>query len=296
MANRSEGAPTGPPAVTGPEPVERAAAAIRSRSSVSPAVAVILGSGLGGYADGLEDAVAVPFEEVPGFPRSTVPGHAGRFVLGSRRGIPVIVQAGRLHLYEGYPARVVAFPVRVLRALGTRVLVATNAAGGVHPSLRPGDLMLVTDHLSLQWRSPLRGRGPSLDASRFVDLGEPYSRRLLEAAHDAARREGIPRVGSGVYCGVLGPCYETPAEVEMIRKLGGDAVGMSTVPEVIAAAHAGMEVLGIAAIANRAASRAGAALSHRDVLAAVAASAERVRGLIDAVLPDLVRLGAPRPE
>jgi purine-nucleoside phosphorylase len=275
---------------------ERAAAAIRSRVGATPAVAVILGSGLGGYAEGLGDPVTVRFEEIPGFPRSSVPGHDGRFVLGTRGGVPLVAQAGRLHLYEGLPAPVVAFPVRVLAALGVRALVVTNAAGGLNPAFAPGDLMLIADHLSLQWESPLRGRGPALDATRFTDMAGPYSRRLLDAAAGAARREGIPGVRVGVYCGVRGPAYETPAEVAMIRKLGGDAVGMSTVPEVIAARHAGMEVLGVAAIANRAASAGGAPLSHADVLAAVTASAERAGRLLDAVLPELAGPGDSNPE
>jgi purine-nucleoside phosphorylase len=278
------------------EDVERAAEAIRGRIAAakgpvrpeaSPRAALVLGSGLGDYVQGLDDPISIPFAEIPGFPSSSVTGHPGRLVFGRRAGIPVIVQAGRYHLYEGLGAAEVAFPVRVFHALGVRVLVVTNAAGGVAPHLRPGDLLLLEDHIHLQFRNPLRGRGPLVDRTRFVDLARPYAPRLVEAARSAALAARIPRVLTGTYWSTLGPSYETPAEVRMIRRLGGDAVGMSTVNEVLVARQLGLEVLGIACIANLAAGLGSSRLSHEDVLRTVADAAGRMGRLLDATLPVL---------
>ncbi len=274
------------PLAYGPHEVEAAAAAVSGWTSLQPRVALILGSGLGGFADTLEGAAAVPYGEIPGFPVSTVAGHAGRLVLGSCSGVPVVAQQGRFHLYEGYAPSTVAFPLRVMRRLGAATLVVTNAAGGVGRHLEPGDLMLIDDHINLQLRSPLRGRGELVDNDRFVDLGEPYSRRLRAVARAVAAETGTP-LREGVYLGNLGPVYETPAEVRMAERLGADAVGMSTVPEVITARHLGMEVLGITCISNLAAGRTPEPLTHEEVIQVTGAVRDRFQALLAALLPRL---------
>ncbi len=270
-----------------PEDVEKAAAAIRSRCADAPAVALILGSGLGGYADRFDRPTAVDYADIPGFPVSTVEGHAGRLVLGETAGVRVAAQQGRFHLYEGYSAAEVTFPLRVMHALGARTLVVTNAAGGVDPRLEPGDLMLIEDHINFQFRSPLRGRGPLVDEDRFVDLCDPYSRRLRDLAIETAAELGIARLRSGTYFGGLGPSYETRAEVAMVRKLGGDAVGMSTVPEVLVARHLGMEVLGITCISNRAAGLSREPLSHAEVIEVTERIRETFTAYLHALIPRL---------
>jgi purine-nucleoside phosphorylase len=267
--------------------VRRAADFLTSRVEVRPRVAVAMGSGLGSYAEGLDRARSVPFEDIPGFPSSTVRGHAGRLVFGERAGVPIVVQAGRFHVYEGISAARVAFPVRVLHAIGVRTYVVTNAAGGLGSHLRPGDVLVIEDHMHLQFRSPLRGRGPLLDATRFVDLARPYAPRLIDLAEDSARRLALPRVHTGVYVSVLGPSYETAAEVRMLRTLGGDAVGMSTVPEVLTARQLGMDVLGLSAITNLAAGVSTARQSHEEVLRVAEKTAETMATLLDALLPAL---------
>jgi purine-nucleoside phosphorylase len=270
----------------GEEDVRRAAECLRQRLPVVPRVGLVLGSGLGAYANGLDHAI--PFSEVPGLAGASVSGHEGRFVFGVRAGVPVAVQSGRFHVYEGMSAARVALPVRVLKALGAGVLVVTNASGGVTSRLEAGDLLVLEDHVHLQFRSPLRGRGPLVDATRFVDLSHPYAPRWIDLALETARCLGIPRVFSGTYASVLGPSYETPAEIRMLRELGADAVGMSTVPEVLTARQLGMEVLGLSAIANLAAGVGAERLTHEDVLRAAALAAERMTLLLDALLPDLV--------
>jgi len=248
-----------------PGEVATGAAAVRVRSAIQPRVAFILGSGLGGFADCFSDRTAVPYKEIPGFPRSTVPGHAGNLVLGHVEGVPVVAQQGRFHPYEGYSAATVSFPLRVMHALGARILVVTNAAGGANPGFRPGDLMLIEDHINFQFRAPIRGSGPLVDDSRFVDLACPFSPRLRSQAAAVALELGIP-IRHGTYWGNLGPVYETPAEIAMVRRLGGDAVGMSTVSEVIVAAHLGMETLGITCISNLAAGLSRTPLNHEEVI------------------------------
>jgi purine-nucleoside phosphorylase len=271
----------------GREEIDRAAEAVGKRTSLRPGVAIILGSGLGKMADGLDDATAIPYRDLPGFPASTVPGHPGRLVLGKVAGVPVVVQQGRLHLYEGHSAARVAYPLRVMHALGAHRLLVTNAAGGVDHRLAPGDFMIIEDHLNLQFRSPLRGRGPLVDADRFVDLAEPYSRRLVDLALAAAAELGLSRVRAGTYGGNLGPTYETPAEVRMCRHLGADAVGMSTVAEVIVARHLGMEVLGIACISNRAAGLSRDPLTHAEVIEVTARVEKDFIRLVRALIPRL---------
>ena len=267
--------------------VRRAADFLTSRLDGRPRVAVTMGSGLGSYAEGLDRVRRVPFEDIPGFPSSTVRGHAGRLVFGERAGVPIAVQSGRFHAYEGIPAARVAFPVRVLHAIGVKTYVVTNAAGGLSSHLRPGDLLVIEDHIHLQFRSPLRGRGPLLDATRFVDLARPYAPRLIDLAEDAARRLALPRVLTGVYASVLGPAYETAAEVRMLRQLGGDAVGMSTVPEVLTARQLGMDVLGLSAITNLAPGVSTDRQSHENVLRIAEETSEKMALLLDALLPAL---------
>jgi purine-nucleoside phosphorylase len=242
---------------------------------------------LGRFADTVMNARSIAFDVVPGFPTSTVSGHAGRLVFGERAGVPVVVQSGRFHAYEGIPAARVAFPVRVFHALGVKTFVVTNAAGGLGSHLRPGDLLVIEDHIHLQFRSPLRGRGPLLDATRFVDLSRPYAPRLIELAQDTARRRSLPGVTTGVYVSVLGPAYETAAEVAMLRQLGGDAVGMSTVPEVLTARQLEMDVLGLCAVTNLAAGVGRERQSHQEVLRIAEQTADRMGVLLDALLPAL---------
>jgi purine-nucleoside phosphorylase len=272
----------------GPAEIEAAAAAVRERTGLVPAVALVLGSGLGGYADGFADATAIPYGEIPGFPRSTVDGHKGRLVLGRVGETPVVALQGRFHPYEGWSASEVAFPLRVMHALGARVLVVTNAAGGVNHRFEPGDLMLIEDHVNFQFRSPLRGSGPLVDEDRFVDLCTPWSPRLRELARAAAARLGITGLHEGTYFGNLGPTYETKAEIRAIRALGGDAVGMSTVAEIVVAAHLGLETLGITCISNKAAGLSREALAHEDVIAVTGRMRETFTRLLDSLVPQLV--------
>ncbi|MGH2457372.1 MAG: purine-nucleoside phosphorylase [Chloroflexota bacterium] len=267
---------------------EGAANAVRQRSALVPRVGLILGSGLGDAANAVVVDTAIETAAIPYFPRSTVPGHAGRLILGWLAGRPVAVLAGRVHGYEGYPAAEVAFAPRLLGALGCRTLIVTNAAGSLNPTFRPGDLMLVEDHISfpsLAGFSPLAGHPPG-DLPRFVDLTDAYSRRLRELAEDVARDIGLqPRVG--VYVMVAGPNFETPAEVRFLRSIGGDAVGMSTAPEVIVARQLGIEVLGLSVISNLAAGLPGALLRHEDVLASVSGAVLSVTRLVIGVLSRL---------
>lgn len=267
--------------------VEWAAQAVPAPAGFRPRVALVLGSGLGALTAGFADRVEIPYSRIPGFPETSVDGHEGKLVLGRLGETPVSAQAGRLHVYEGHSAATIGFPLRVMAAMGARIAVLTNAAGGVHPESRPGDLMLIRDHVNFQFRSPLRGRGPLVDGDRFVDLSEPFSERLLALAADTARAERIPRLRTGTYWGNPGPAYETVSEVEMIRKLGGDAVGMSTVPEVIAARHAGMEVLGVSCIVNRAAGPAAGRLSHEEVVRTAMGMEATLTRFLNALVPRL---------
>ncbi|WJP99389.1 purine-nucleoside phosphorylase [Geobacillus stearothermophilus] len=252
--------------------IEKAADVLRQRMPAPPAIGLILGSGLGVLAEEIEEAVRIPYEEIPGFPVSTVEGHAGRLVCGRLEGAAVVAMQGRFHYYEGYSLREVTFPVRVMKALGVRQLIVTNAAGGVNKQFRPGDLMIISDHINLLGTNPLIGPNDPELGPRFPDLTEAYSRRLRQLAKEAAAKLGL-RVQEGVYVANTGPSYETPAEIRMIRTLGGDAVGMSTVPEVIVARHGGMEVLGISCISNMAAGMSDAPLHHDEVVE----TAERVK-------------------
>lgn len=246
----------------------------------------MLGSGLGGLAARILDATAVSYGDVSGMPTSGVAGHAGRFVIGSLAAVPVIAMQGRVHLYEGHSPDRVAFGVRVMAALGARALIVTNAAGGIAPGLAAGSLMLIDDHLNLTGRNSLVGVNDDALGPRFPDMTHAYDRELIALCKVAARTLGIP-LAQGVYAGVLGPSYETPAEVRMLRTLGADAVGMSTVLEVIAARHMGVRCLGISCITNAAAGLSDQALSHDDVQDVAHAAAERLESLVLAVVAQL---------
>lgn len=259
---RSQSAAAGP----GAREARVAAASIRERSpsSATPVCGIVLGSGLGGLADRIEDAIRIPFSHVPGFPTATVAGHAGQVIVGTLGGRPVVAFAGRFHMYEGHDAALAAFPVRVIHALGAPVYFASNAAGGVRRTFQPGDLMVIADHMNLMFRNPLSG--PRQDGDeRFPDMSEPYDRELREVLHAAGRAVGVP-LQDGVYCGLLGPTYETPAEVRMLERLGVDAVGMSTVPEVIVARALGMRVAAVSCITNKAAGLSIETLDHAEVM------------------------------
>ncbi|CAM3875379.1 purine-nucleoside phosphorylase [Mesobacillus zeae] len=245
--------------------IKSAAAFLQGKLSAKPAVGLILGSGLGVLADEVENEVKIPYSEIPGFPVSTVEGHAGQFVFGELNGVQVAVMQGRFHFYEGYAMDKVTFPVRVMKELGMGTLFVTNAAGGINESFSPGDLMLISDHINNMGTNPLLGPNDSQLGARFPDMSEAYSKELRKIARDVAKSINIT-VQEGVYVGNPGPVYETPAEIRMFRILGGDAVGMSTVPEVIVARHAGMKVLGISCISNMAAGILDQPLSHTEVI------------------------------
>ncbi len=266
------------------ERVSEAANAIRARAGdEKPAAGLILGSGLGGYADSLEDAVAIPYDEIPHVPVSTVSGHAGRLVVGRRRGVLCAAMQGRVHYYEGHSARDVAFPARVLAALGAKTFVITNAAGGIDPSFEPGTLMLIRDHLNLIPDNPLRGDNDERLGPRFPDMTRAYDPALRDLARGAAASIGV-ELAEGVYAALPGPAYETPAEVRMLATLGASAAGMSTAPETIVAHHMGARVLGISCITNKAAGVTGEALSHDEVKETAARVRDTFEALLDAVL------------
>lgn len=253
--------------------------AVRAKTALVPQVGIVLGSGLGGLADSLTDAVAVPFAELPGWPAASAPGHAGRLVLGDLDGVPAVCLQGRLHLYEGNSERLVVEPVLLMRRLGAQVIVLCNAAGGIRVDWPAGTLMLITDHLNLTGRSPLIGTNDDALGSRFPDLVNAWSPRLNELMRRAAADEGVA-LEEGVYAGLTGPTYETPAEVRMLRTLGADAVGMSTVLEAIVARWAGAEVVGVSLVTNPGAGITGNPLSHEEVLEAAAEAASRFQALI----------------
>jgi len=272
----------------GRDAAAQAAAAIRSAVGPSwtpPACGIVLGSGLGGLAARLEHAVRIPFREVPGFPSATVAGHAGEVVVGRLGGRPVIALSGRFHMYEGHDADLAAFPVRVLHALGATVYFASNAAGGVRRTFAPGDLMLIADQINLMGRNPLTGPVHPGD-ERFPDMSDPYDPQLRALLRTVAREVGVP-LQEGVYCALLGPTYETPAEVRMLERLGVDAVGMSTVPEVIVARAMGMRVAAVSCITNKAAGLSQETLSHAEVMETGRAVADRFEALVSAFVARL---------
>ncbi|MEX2048706.1 MAG: purine-nucleoside phosphorylase [Gemmatimonadota bacterium] len=266
--------------------VDRAASILRSRLGARARVAIVLGSGLGHVVEALEGATSVGFEELPGFPSSGVVGHAGRFVAGRLGGADVLVQAGRYHFYEGHPTEVVAAPVRVAAALGIEALVLTNAAGGVRADLEPGDLLVVSDHLNLMGRSPLVGPARAGEV-RFPDMGAPYDPELRRLAVEVARERGAA-LSEGIYAGLLGPAYETAAEVRMLGGLGADVVGMSTVPEVLVARARGIRCLAFSVVTNKATGLAAGAVTHDEVVAVGRGAGERLADVLEVLVPRIV--------
>lgn len=245
--------------------VRTSAEYLQSKIKVKPTVGLILGSGLGVLVEEIENKIVVPYEEIPHFPTSTVQGHAGQLVFGDLNGVQVVAMQGRFHFYEGYEMSKVTFPVRVMKALGIEKVVVTNAAGGVNTNYKPGDLMLISDHINFMGTNPLIGPNEEDFGTRFPDMSEAYSKVLRQKAKKAGESLGIT-LQEGVYLAVTGPSYETPAEIRMMRTVGADAVGMSTVPEVIVARHAELDVLGISCITNMAAGILDQPLNHEEVI------------------------------
>jgi purine-nucleoside phosphorylase len=259
---------------------------IEERTSLRPRIGVVLGSGLGAFADELTEREDFPYSEIPGWPPSTAIGHAGRLIFGKRDGLDVVVMAGRAHLYEGHTPAQVTHGVRVLRSLGVRSLVLTNAAGGIDLTLERGGLVLLSDHINLQGCNPLVGPNDDSFGPRFPDMSEVYSRQFRDIAKRVAAELFIP-MSEGVYAAMLGPCYETPAEIRMLRTMGADVVGMSTAPEAIAANHMGMKVLGISCVTNMAAGILPQKINHEEVLETGAMVRETLVKFLNAVLPRL---------
>lgn len=263
--------------------ITAAAAYILSRVGSRPTIGMVLGSGLGDYADMLEDAVRIPFDQIPNFPVPTVPGHTGALVFGRKMGRDVVVLQGRIHYYEGLPQNEITLPIRVLSAIGVKTVILTNACGGVNTSFKPGDLMLISDHINFSGANPLIG--PNLDAfgPRFPDCCDIYTRSLRDAVKEKAGAAGI-ELQEGVYAMYSGPNYETPAEIRMFRILGADTVGMSTVPEALVAAQCGMQVVGISCITNMAAGVLPQKLNHAEVMEVAALVHDKFQSLLDIVL------------
>lgn len=269
----------------GYEQIAAAAAFVRERITLpaGPRVGVVLGSGLGAFADQLTQPQSLSYAEIPHFPQGSVSGHRSRLVVGSLGGVTALVMQGRVHMYEGFTPQQVVFPVRVLMELGARAMVLTNAAGGLGEGLAPGDLMLIRDHVNFSGRNPLCGANDERLGPRFPDMSDTYALRLRELAQQVASRQGLA-LKSGVYLGLLGPSYETPAEIRVFQRLGVDAVGMSTVPEAIACGHRGVPVLGISCITNLAAGISQQPLDHDEVKQ----TADRVTSAFVGLLRDLV--------
>jgi xanthosine phosphorylase len=262
------------------DPATLATDVLRERApGRSPRLGIVLGSGLGGLAEILGDAVAVPYAEIPGFPTSTVPGHAGRFLIGDLDGVTVACMQGRFHLYEGYPAAVIKLPIRTFAALGVEALLLTNAAGSLRAEAGPGSLMLITDHLNFTWTNPLVGPNDDAWGERFVGLEDAYDPELRARLLRIAAKLEI-RLHEGVYCSLLGPLFETPAEIRAYKVLGADAVGMSTVPEVIVARHAGLRVAAISAITNMAVGMSDVPIDHAQTLRGAAIAAADLTRLV----------------
>jgi len=262
-----------------------AALAVRL-GELRPGIAIVLGSGLGPLADRVRDAIRIPYAEIPGFHVPTVEGHKGELVVGSLAGRMVVVQSGRFHMYEGHSADEAALPVRVFASLGARTLVVTNAAGGINRGFAPGTVMLIRDHINLTGRTPLEG--PALPGEeRFPDMTAAYDAKLRTVAREVARKEGL-EVAEGVYAGLVGPSYETPAEVDYLEKIGADAVGMSTVMEVIAARARKLKVFGISTVTNLAAGRVVGTLSHQEVMDVAAHVGDKVARLVEGVVAGTV--------
>lgn len=262
--------------------INKAASYLKENGMEQPEIGLILGSGLGELANEATDSVAIPYEDIPEFPVSTVEGHAGQLVYGTLGDKKVLAMQGRFHFYEGYSLKEVTFPVRVMKAMGVSSLVVTNAAGGVNESFTPGDLMIITDHINLTGANPLLGPNDNAQGPRFTDMSQAYDKAYQEIIEDTAKEQDIT-IQKGVYMGLTGPTYETPAEVRMVRTLGGDAVGMSTVPEVIVARHAGLRVAGISCITNYAAGMQET-LDHDEVVEVTTRVRETFKSLVKTVI------------
>jgi purine-nucleoside phosphorylase len=270
---------------------ERATEAARFISAKAPTrtprAAIVLGSGLGGVADAIEDGIEIPYDEIPFFMRSTVEGHAGKLIAGSLGGLDIVAMKGRFHFYEGYSMEEVTFPVRVFAAMGIKTLVLTNAAGGTASHLGPGTLMVIIDHINMMGDNPLRGANDTRFGPRFPDMTHVYTPEYIAIAHEVAREMGI-KLAEGVYLGLRGPSYETPAEVRLFAKLGGDALGMSTVPEAIVARHCQIKLLAVSCITNIAAGLTRHAINHEEVIEVGVRAGRQLGELITRALPRLV--------
>lgn len=263
--------------------INDAAEYIKARITSAPSIGMILGSGLGDFADRLEDRVVIPFSRIPGFPQSTVEGHVGAFVIGSFQGKTVVALQGRIHYYEGQPQQVITVPVRVMALLGVKQLILTNACGGVNLNFTPGDLMLISDHINYSGSNPLIGQNLDQFGPRFPDLSDVYTKTLRTKIMKTAEENGIA-LRQGVYIMYSGPNYETPAEIRMFRMLGADAVGMSTVPEAIVAAHCGLDVVGISCITNMAAGVLPQKLNHQEVVETAALVHDKFHKLLSLII------------
>lgn len=263
--------------------ISDAAQYIKARITEAPSIGLILGSGLGDFADGLENRVVIPFAEIPDFPQPTVEGHAGAFVIGSCQGKTVVALQGRIHYYEGHPQQVITIPVRVMALLGVKQIVLTNACGGVNLNFAPGDLMLISDHINYSGSNPLIGQNLDQFGPRFPDLSNVYTKELRTKIMKVAEENSIA-LRQGVYVMYSGPNYETPAEIRMFRMMGADAVGMSTVPEAIVAAHCGMDVVGISCITNMAAGVLPQKLNHQEVVETAALVHDKFQKLLTLVI------------
>src|ERR1700739_3013169 len=258
---------------------DSAAQLILTPTPLRPKIGLVLGSGLGAFADSLSDAARVPYADIPSFPQSTAIGHVGRLVIGNAGNIPVAAMQGRVHLYEGYSAQEVSFPIRAFGRMGIKAVILTNAAGGINLGYSQGALVLIRDHINLQGTNPLVGANEDRFGVRFPDMTQAYSRAFREIAREEAAKQSL-MLHEGVYAALLGPSYETPAEIEYLRRIGADLVGMSTVAEVIAARHMGLKVLGISSVTNRAAGILHQQLSHAEVME----TGERVKSIFEALL------------
>jgi purine-nucleoside phosphorylase len=271
------------------EQIDQAADEVRKRTSHKPRVGIILGSGLNDLADSVQRADVIPYADLPNWPISTVHGHAGRLVIGELEGQTVFIMQGRIHFYEGYSLSQITLPVRVMQRLGLEIMIVTNAAGGVNPDFSPGDVMLITDNLNLMGMTGMNPlMGPNLDelGPRFPDMSQAYDRKLMDIARRAASQTGIA-LREGVYCGLSGPSFEGPADLRFLRMIGADAVGMSTVPEVIVARHGGLRVLGFSGISNKANLDGSTATTHEEVIEAGKTIAPKVEKIIRGVLHSL---------
>jgi len=268
------------------ERASEAAEFLRQRSSAAPTIAIVLGSGMGALAEQLEDSLAIPYAEIPYFPRSTIEGHSGRLVIGRLRGVPIAAMQGRVHGYEGYSPEQVTFPMRALGRLGIETVIVTNAAGGIRRDLEQGQLALLSDHINFTGSNPLTGANDERFGPRFFDMTEAYSPRLRALAQGAAQDAGFD-MAEGVYLCVPGPSFETPAEIRAFRSMGADLVGMSTVHEVIVARHMGIEVLGISCVTNMAAGILGQQISHQEVLETGLRVQQRLGQLVASLVPQI---------